>query len=133
MRNSLFNTPPPSDLIGLPTGDYFIHEFSSDMKAADTIKLVFNNVKKELINFSGDKLQPDKPPKQHNKLRRYTEIELIFPQKIKAITLFMNMNSQTVFVFGKRDTPLIIRPEILKPKEASITTYYKRDKKKKST
>jgi hypothetical protein len=131
MKNSLFEKPHPSDLIGLPSGKYFIHDFPSDIQAADNIRLVLNDVKKKLINFSGDRIEPDKATKQPNKLTRHTEIELIFPQKIKPISLFLNINSQIIFVLGKRDTALIIRPEILKPKEASITTYYKRNKKNK--
>jgi hypothetical protein len=131
MPTSLFNTPPPVDLIGLPTGNFWIHEFPADMAAAETVQIVLNDVNKKLINFSDDKLQPDRHPKQPDKKVRHTEIALRFPQKIRAIKLFLDRKSRIVFVFGRRDSPIVIRPEILKPAEAHIITYYKKQNKKK--
>ncbi|MFA6312891.1 MAG: hypothetical protein WCV99_15715 [Sterolibacterium sp.] len=131
MKKSFLNTPPPADLIGLPTGEYWIHTFPAEMPLAETFELTLNNVKKRLINFSGDNLKPDTHPKQPDKLVRHTEIALRFPQKIKAIQVFLNLNSRIVFVFGKRDTTIMIGPEILKPVEAHIITYYQKKKKRK--
>ena len=128
---SMFNTPSPVDLIGLPTGNFWIHEFPADMAAAETVQIVLNDVNKKLINFSDDKLQPDRHPKQPYKMVRHTEISLRFSQKIRAIKLFLDMKSRIVFVFGKRDSPIVIRPEILKPAETHIITYYKKQNKKK--
>lgn len=131
MPTQLFNTPSPIDLIGLPAGKYFIHEFPANLPAAQTVKLTLNDVEKKIINFSGSNIKPDKHPRQKNKQQRYTEIELRFPQKIKAIKIFLDTNSRIVFVYGKRDTAIMLRPEILKPAEAHIITYYKRPEKEK--
>lgn len=131
MKKSFFNTPSPIDLIGLPTGKYLIHTFPADMAVAEIIQLTLNDVQKKLINFSNNNLKPDRHPKQSDRIVRHTEIKLRFPQKIKAIKLFLNMNSRIVFVFGKRDTAIMIRPEILKPAETHIITYYKKKDKKK--
>jgi hypothetical protein len=127
----MFNNPPSIDLLELPAGKYWTHEFPTDLVAAETLKVVLNDVKKKLINFSGDKIQPDKHPNQPHKLMRFTEIELRFPQKIRAIKLFLDINSQIIFVFGKRDTAIFIKPEILKPLETNIVTYFKKNEKNK--
>jgi hypothetical protein len=119
------------DLIGLPVGDYWVHEFPSDLAAGQTVQLTLNDVKKKLITFSGNNVKPDKRPKQPDKFSRSVEISLQFRQKIKAIKIFLNMNSRIVFVLGKRETSIILRPEILIPDEAHIITYYKRNKNKK--
>ncbi len=129
--NFFFKTPSPTDLIGLPPGKYFIHEFPADMKAGQTLKVVLNGVKKKLINFDGDKVIPNKHRKQPEINTRHTEINLQYSHRFKAIKLFLNMNSQIIFVFGKRVSPIEIRPEILKPDEAHIVTYYKKKTKKK--
>jgi hypothetical protein len=131
MKKSSINTPPSIDLIGLPTGNYWTHTFPAEMPPGETIELTLNDVKKRLINFSGDNLKPDIHPKRADKLMRHTEIALRFPQKIKAIKLFLNLHSRIVFVFGKRDTAIMIRPEILMPTEAHIITYYQKEKKRK--
>lgn len=131
MTTSFFNTPSPVDLIGLPAGDFLIHNFPEDLAAAETVKVVLNDVEKKLINFTDGKLRPDRLPKQPDKLMRHTEIMLRFPQKIKAIKLFLDMKSQVIFVLGRRDTTIIVRPEILKPAESHIITYYKRKNKNK--
>ncbi|MDD3815439.1 MAG: hypothetical protein PHZ02_12435 [Desulfocapsaceae bacterium] len=131
MSTSFFNTPSPIDLIGLPNGKFLIHEFPKDMAAGETVKIVLNGVNKKLINFAGDKLQPDRHPKQPGKIVRHTEVSLRFPQKIRPIKLFLDMNSQIVFVFGRRVSPILVRPEILKPAEAHIITYYKKQSRKK--
>lgn len=131
MPTSLLNTPSPVDLIGLPTGNFWIHEFPADIAAADNLQIVLNDINKKLINFSDDKLQPERYPKQPDKAVRYTEIVLRFPQKIRAIKLFLDMKSRIVFVFGRRDSPIVIKLEILKPAEAHIITYYKKQNKKK--
>lgn len=131
MKKSFFDTPPPMDLIELPTGEYWIHTFPADMPPGETIQLTLNDVQKKLINFSGDNIEPDRHPKQRDKLVRHMEIELRFPQKIKAMKIFLNMNSRIVFVLGRRDTTIMIRPEILKPAEAHIITYYKKKNKRK--
>lgn len=131
MKSSFFNTPTPIDLIGLPTGDYFIHEFPKDMKLADTIRITLSDVEQKVITFSDENLYPDKIPKQRDRLTRHTEIELKFPYKIKAIKIFLDLSSRIVFAFGKRDSAIIIRPEILKPSEAHVITYYNKKRKKK--
>lgn len=131
MKKSFFDIPDPLDLIGLPKGEYWIHTFPDDMPAAELISLTINDVKKKLINFSDDEIEPDRQPNQRDKLTRHIEIELRFPQQIKAIKVFLNMSSRIVFVLGKRDTTLIIRPEILRPTEAHIITYYKKKNKRK--
>lgn len=131
MKKSFLDTPAPMDLIGLPKGEYWTHTFPEDMSPGESISLTLNDVRKKLINFSGDNIKPDRQPKQRDKLARHMEIKLRFPQKIKVMKIFLNMNSQIVFVLGKRDTAIIIRPEILKPAEAHIITYYKKKNKRK--
>lgn len=101
------------------------------MPLGETFTLTLNNVQKKLINFSDDNIEPDRHPKQRDKLARNIEIELRFPQQIKAMKLFLNMNSRIVFVLGRRDTAIVIRPEILKPAETQIITYYKKRNKRK--
>ncbi|MEL7894460.1 hypothetical protein [Vreelandella neptunia] len=131
MNPYFFNTPSSTDLIGLPAGNYHIQEFPEDIAAGDTIRVTIGNVEKKVITFSEENLYPDKIPKQHDRLARHTEIELKFPYKIKAIKLFLDLGSRIVFVYGKRDTAIVIRPEILKPCEAHVITYYNKKKKKK--
>lgn len=131
MKKSLFDTPSAIDLIGLPTGKFLIHDFPADLAYDETIQVVLNDVKKRLINFSVGKLAPDKFPKQADKMVRHTEILLRFPHKIKPIKFFLSMNSQIAFVFGQRESPIMIKPEILKPAESHIITYYKKLNKKK--
>lgn len=131
MKKSFFDTPAPIDLIGLPKGEYWTHTFPDDMPLAKSISLTLNDVQKKLINFSDDNIKPDREPKQPDKYMRHMEIELRFNQQIKAIKIFLNMSSRIVFVLGKRDTTILIRPEILKPAEAHIITYYKKKNKNK--
>ncbi len=131
MKRSLFNAPPSTDPFGLPTGKYWSHTFPPDMSAATTVLLTLNGVKKKLISFSDGKLKPNRHPKQPDKLPRHTEIMLRFPQKTKAIKLFLNLNSQIAFLVGKIDTDIMLGPEILAPSEAHIINYYeKKDKRK---
>ncbi|ACN18068.1 hypothetical protein HRM2_p00740 (plasmid) [Desulforapulum autotrophicum HRM2] len=131
ISKSFLKIHSPADLIGLPPGDYFIHEFPGDMEAGNSLRVTLNGIKKKLINFDGEKVKPNKQPKQPEKNTRHTEITLKFSYKLKAIKLFLDMNSQIIFVFGKRDSPIDLRPEILKPSEAHIITYYKKKTKKK--
>lgn len=131
MKRPLFETPSPIDLIGLPTGKYWTHKFPEDIAAAEVIQITLGNVEKRFINFSDKNLQPDRHQKQPQKQERHTEITLQFSQKIKAIELFLNLNSKIVFLFGRRETSIILRPEILKPIESQIITYYKRINKRK--
>lgn len=131
MKRSLFDTPQPIDLLGLPTGNYWTHTFPADMPPGEKFTLTLNDVQKKLINFSGDNIEPDRLPKQRDKLARNIEIELRFAQQIKTMKIFLNMNSRIVFVLGRRDTAIVIGPEILKPAETHIITYYKRGNKRK--
>ena len=128
---SFFKMPSPADTIGLPPGKYLIHKFPADMKTGESLRVTLNGVKKRLINFDEDNVKPNKQPKQPEKNTRHTEITLKFSYKFKAIKLFLDMASQIIFVFGKRDSPIDLRPEILKPSEAQIITYYKKKTKKK--
>lgn len=127
----LFNILPSVNPIGLPKGKFWIHDFPADMPSADTLQIVLHNVNKKLIIFSDDKLLPDREPKQPDKMIRDTEIVLQFLQKIRPIKLFLDMKSSIVFVFGRRDSSIIMRPEILTPVESHIITYYKKRNKKK--
>ncbi len=101
------------------------------MAAGESIKVILHDVDKKLLNFSGDRLRPDKRPKQAEKLTRHVEIGLRYPQKIVAQKLFLDMQSRIVFVLGKRDSPIVLKPEILKPAEAHIITYYEKRRKRK--
>lgn len=132
MKKPSFKTPSPSDLIGLPPGKFLVHEFPEDIQACETLSVTLNDINKQLINFSGEQIKPDRSPKKASKKTRYTEITLQFPQKIKAMKLFLEMNSKTVLVLGKIDSPIIMKPEILNPTETQVVTYYEKKRKRKN-
>lgn len=131
MEKSFYNSPAKIDLIGLPKGKYWIQTFPDEMQFGESITLTLNDIHKKVITFSGDNIEPDKQPKQRNKQIRHTEIKLLYPQRIKAMKVFLNMNSKIMFVLGKRDTALLIKPEILVPVEAHIITFFKKKEKRK--
>lgn len=85
---------------------------------------------KNLINFSGS-IEPDRRPKQKGKKKRSLQLVLIFQQKIKPIRLFMDRQARIAFVYGRRDSPIVIGPEIIKPNHTQLLVYYERSKKPK--
>ena len=131
MSHRIPQRPPPSDLVGLPIGDYYTHDFPRDIPAGTKIQLTISGLEKQLLNFSEGGMAPDQKKKQREKKQRRLDLVLVFSHKIRPIRLFFDKNARIAFVYGKRDSPIVVGPEILKPCESQLLTFYNKPKKRK--
>jgi hypothetical protein len=109
---------------GAPAGRYWTHDFPRDIKAGAYVSFTLSGLDKQLIWVEDAGVGLKKKQKKQDKLPRSTLIELEYSTKIKAHRLFVNMDESLVFVFGTIDTPIALFPEILVPRETTLTTYY---------
>lgn len=110
--------------LGAPAGRYWTHDFPRDMKSGAYVSVTLSGLDKQLIWLGNTGGGLKKKQKKQDKLPRSTLIELEYSTKIKAYSLFVNMDESLVFVFGRLDSPIALAPEILVPRETTLTTYY---------
>lgn len=116
---------------GVPSGKYFTHDFPEDIQGGCHFSVTINGVEKQLLNVDGLNVKPAPKPKNQNRVTRSTQIQFEYPSKVKPIRLFVKMDSTLVFIYGKIDSPIVLEPSVLVPKESFLTTFYPRKAKDK--
>lgn len=114
----------PQELpFGAPPGRYSIVPFP-DGKAARFITLEVRDTPKEMTLFLADSLVPAKRPKVRGREMRTTRVLLDYGAEVAATRAYLSLDASIVFVFGRLASPLVLKPGILLPQEATLRTVY---------
>ncbi len=109
---------------GAPSGEYFTHDFPANIQAGSHFTVTLGDVKKQLHNIDGLRIEPTPRPKNQTRVPRSTQVQFEYSTKVKPIRLFVKMDASLVFIYGMIDSPIVLEPSILVPKRSTLITFY---------
>jgi hypothetical protein len=109
--------------LGAPPGRYAIHPFPAEMQPARYFSMALHDKPKQITFFS-EGVRPAKKEKVRSREQRTTEVQIDFGVPVIPLRAYLGGNASIFFIYGRIFSPLILRAEILQPKEATLITYY---------
>lgn len=114
----------PADLpLGAPHGEYAIHPFPPDVHPARYFSMELRDRPKQ-ITFFLEGVRPARKEKVRRREQRTTEVQMDFGAPVVPLRAYLKIDASIFFVYGRLSSPLILRSEILLPKESTLITYY---------